>query len=565
VAVLLTKGNEGELGTVHALREMGIPFFVTRDVHRALMHHLVLIGPWVDSRTFSEQEAQEVARFVIGGGIIYAENIFWGALKPIFGFKSFEASRKRHWVSFENVLTPLFRYLDRPEERRVRLGSLQADTIFATNGYQSDGTSEVLARFEDGSAALVGRKVGKGETYLSGVRLEDVILRGQVNRNSGGEAAYVNTFDPGGDIWMLLLRAWYEAFSDPGIRLATIPGGKRSVVLLSHDVDWEYSVPATLSFGAMEKSHHVSSTYFIQTKYVSDANSRAFFYGHNIQDICKLKREGFDLGSHSVIHSRAFNSFPAGTGQETYASYRPRALSPQTAQGGTVMGEVRVSKQLLDGEIPGQHTIFFRSGHLKFPSVLPDVLERCGYEFDSSFTAPDVMTNFPFVLMRNRGFEQESRIYEFPITIEDEAGSLERRIAQTVDVIQANADNGAPSVILIHTNDVDKKIPAEEAILGQLPGDIATSDLTTFARFWRARDCLEWVAQPSSDPAEIIVEAAPSEPADGLTLEFTRRVASVDGGARLAVGGHQVVLPELAAGQQVTLHVRFQSGRNQSR
>jgi hypothetical protein len=145
VAVLLTKGNEGELGTVHALREMGIPFFVTRDVHRALMHHLVLIGPWVDSRTFSEQEAQEVARFVIGGGIIYAENIFWGALKPIFGFKSFEASRKRHWVSFENVLTPLFRYLDRPEERRVRLGSLQADTIFATNGYQSDGTSEVLA------------------------------------------------------------------------------------------------------------------------------------------------------------------------------------------------------------------------------------------------------------------------------------------------------------------------------------------------------------------------------------------------------------------------------------
>jgi hypothetical protein len=555
VAVLLTR-DEGAFGVVHAFREMGIPFFVTHDLHRAVQHHLVLICPWVDSKTFTEEQAQTLTRFVESGGVVYADDVFWGALKPLFGFHNFVALRTRHWVSFGSSQSPLFKYLKRPDERRVRLGSSRTDSIFTTNGYESDGTPEVVARFEDGSAALLAKTVGRGKAYLSGVQLEDTVLRGQINRNSAGESAYVNTFDPGADVWMLILRAWYEDSSPDAIRLATIPNGQRSVLMLSHDVDWDYSVPATLEFAAMEKRHHDSATYFMQTKYVSDANSRAFFYGHNLDDLRQLRAEGFDLGSHSVIHSRQFDSFPLGTGQETYVTYRPHALSPQTAQGGTVLGEVRVSKELLDGEIAGQHTIFFRSGHLKFPSALPDALERCGYEFDSSFTAPDVRTNFPYVLMRDRGFEQESAIYEFPITIEDEASPLAGRTAGTLDVIAANADQGAPSVILIHTNDPDTKIAAEATILDRLPADIAVSNLTSFARFWRARDRLDWRVEPSHNPSECILRLKSNEQVNGLTFEFNREIARVDGEA-VQRGAHQIVLPDLTAGQTHTLHVRY--------
>jgi hypothetical protein len=57
-----------------------------------------------------------------------------------------------------------------------------------------------------------------------------------------------------------------------------------------------------------------------------------------------------------------------------------------------------VSKSLLDGELPGHRTVFFRAGHLRVPPYLPEALVRCGYEFDSSFTAGDVLSNFPYEL-----------------------------------------------------------------------------------------------------------------------------------------------------------------------
>jgi hypothetical protein len=162
VAVLVTKDGTGEFGVVHALKEMGIPFFITHDFQQAIRHHLILISPWIDSSSFTEQQAQVLERFVQSGGVVYAHNVFWGVLKPLFGFHDFVASRRRHWVTFAGGQTPIFKYLDRPEERHVRLGSLKEEAIFTTNGYESDGTSEVLARFDDGSAALLAKAVGQG-------------------------------------------------------------------------------------------------------------------------------------------------------------------------------------------------------------------------------------------------------------------------------------------------------------------------------------------------------------------------------------------------------------------
>src|ERR1700730_3078605 len=84
VAVLLTRNDEGGMGLVHAFREKGIPFFVTRDLARALHHSLLFIYPEVDAKTFSKGQAQELAQFVERGGKVFAQNVFWGALKPLF-------------------------------------------------------------------------------------------------------------------------------------------------------------------------------------------------------------------------------------------------------------------------------------------------------------------------------------------------------------------------------------------------------------------------------------------------------------------------------------------------
>jgi hypothetical protein len=538
---------------------MGIPFFITRDLSQALGHRLVILYPSVDSHTFTQPQADQLTTFVRQGGFIFAQDVFWGGLQNLFGFRSFAPLRTRHHLTFSATKDPITKYLNRPEERETQLGSDHLPEIIWSNGYVPDAGAEVLAHFDDGSAALLTNSVGKGKVYLLGLSLLDVVLRSQNNRDYEAQRHYVNAFEPGADVWLLVLRAWYEAYGHDWVRLATIPGGHRSALLLSHDVDWENSFAPGFDFAGVEKANQASSTFFIQTKYVDDANSKAFFFAPNLDILRQLKASGSTVGSHSIIHSRGFNKFELGSGHETYPSYQPRGLGFDTASGATVFGEVRVSKELLDGEIPGQDTIFFRAGHLRVPVSLPEALERSGYQFDSSFTANDVLSNFPFALPKDLGFEEDSEIYEFPVTIEDEESpGFAKRVPQALQVILANAENGAVSVVLIHCNESTLKAAAEQDLLRQLPPDIIKTDMLTFAQFWRARDRIQWSLTPTSVPTELLLQVESDEPVLGLTFEFQRPIATVTGGATLFPDNRHLVLPELAPGHNVSLRIDYQ-------
>ena len=549
---------ENPLALVHSLKEMGIPFFITRDLAQALRHSLVILYPGVDSRTFTQPQAEEITTFVRQGGVIFAQNVFWGGMQSVFGFRSFVPSRKRYHLAFSSTNDPVMKYLNRPEEREVSLGSNQFPEIIWSNGYVADTGAQVLARFDDGSAALLTNAIGKGRVYLLGLSLLDVVLRSQNNRDYEAQRHYVNTFEPGADVWLLILRAWYENYGKDWVRLATIPGGQRSALLLSHDVDWENSFAPGLDFARIEKANHAKSTFFIQTKYVDDANSKAFFFEPNLETLRQLKSDGSTIGSHSIIHSRGFNKFELGSGHEDYPSYKPRGLGFDTASGATVFGEVRVSKGLLDGEIPGQNTTFFRAGHLRVPVSLPEALERSGYRFDSSFTGDDVLSNFPFALPRDLGFEEDSDIYEFPVTIEDEESpGFAKRVPQALQVILANAENGAVSVVLIHSNESQLKAAAEQDLLRQLPADILKTDMVSFGTFWRARDRLQWNVTRTSTPTQVVLQVKSDDSVSGLTFEFQRPIATVTGGAMLIPDSRHVVLPQLESRQSASFRISY--------
>jgi hypothetical protein len=222
-----------------------------------------------------------------------------------------------------------------------------------------------------------------------------------------------------------------------------------------------------------------------------------------------------------------------------------------------VFGEVRVSKELLDGELPDQDTIFFRAGHLRVPPSLSEALVRSGYRFDSSFTADDVLSNFPYALPLDLGFEEDSGIYEFPVTIEDEESpGYAQRVPQALEVIRANAENGAISVVLVHSNESKTKAAAENEMLRQLPGDIGKSDMLSFANFWRARDRLQWRVTSTSS-ATAVLQITSQEPVTGLTFEFKRPVTVVTGGAAVLADQRRIVLPELKPGQTISLGVTY--------
>jgi hypothetical protein len=546
VAVYLTAPNQSILGLIHALREMGIPFFVTTDFNRALRHPLLIIYPTADGGTFTPAQIQALTQYVSSGKSIFAVNIFAGGLRGLFGFRNYVPSQRRYFVNFTAGADPALLYINRPEELQTRLGDPHAGNIYWTNGYTSDGSSQVLAHFEDGSAAVLRKNTGKGQVYLSGVSLMDAVLRSQVDRDYNAQRHYVNAFEPGADVWLLFLRAWYESREPGAVRLSTIPNGQSSVVLFSHDVDWENSFDPMLDYARMEMEHHARSSFMIQTNYVTDYSSRAFFYGKNLTDLKQVYAWGSSIGSHSVIHSLGFNHFSLGTGDETFATYRPANTGRETATGADVFGEVRVSKELIDGLLTGHHTILFRSPGLRIPDALPEALQRCGYLFDSSFTAADVLSNFPYALPLGLDFDEDSGIYEFPITIEDTepppALPLPQRIPQALEVIRANAENEAINVVLIHSNEAGAKLRAEEQIIDQLPPTITATDLLSYAEFWRARNSLHWSFVPAGDSAATLTVQSDT-PVTGITFEFQRAITSVSADSKIA-GESPRVLPD---------------------
>ena len=558
VALYWSSQDENPLAMIHSLRAMGVPFFVTRDLSQALRHKLIIIYPNVDPKTFTSDQIQSLTQHVRDGGSIFAVDVLAGALKPLFGFRDLVPSRRRYRVDFAPAGDAILRYLNRPEEQSVPLGNTKYADIFWTNGYTPEANAKVLAAYEDGTAALLRNAVGKGSTYLCGISYHEVVLRNQVNRDYDAERHYVNNFEPGADVWMLLLRAWYESNTPDGVRLASIPDGQDSVLLLSHDVDWENSFGPMLDFARMEMGEHTRSTFFIQTKYVSDANSVSFFFGSDLAYLRQIKALGFTVGSHSIIHSRAFNHFELGDGTETFPLYQPRGTGFESATGATVFGEVRVSKQLLDGNVPGQRTIFFRAGHLRVPPSLPEALIRTGYLYDSSFTADDVLTHFPYALPLGLDFDEDSGLYEFPVTFEDEENPpLPERIGHALDVIRANAENQAINVILIHSNEAHVKLAAEQTLLRELPHDVTATDLQSFAVFWRGLEGLRWSVQCGPGASEARVDVAASEPVSGATLEFQRPIASVGDGARLLPDLHRIVLPALKAQETASFEVHY--------
>jgi hypothetical protein len=210
----------------------------------------------------------------------------------------------------------------------------------------------------------------------------------------------------------------------------------------------------------------------------------------NVNAIRELKRGGWDIGSHTVSHYKQLSSISEGDPNVTFKSYDP-------LNNITVQGEVRVSKELLDRDIPGQNTIAFRAGDLEYPYSLVKVLEESGYMYNSTYSANDVLTAYPFLALRERNLaSDESSVFEFPVTLDDSLGYLtpdtvDRAVDIWLEVIRANMDNEAITVLLIHPSDTRKdtfKLEAQESVMKKIiEMDGWMGDLTTFGNFWRDR------------------------------------------------------------------------------
>jgi hypothetical protein len=554
LAILLSDPDSAWLPLVHGLKTIGVPFCITRDYIEALSHHVVMVYPTISGRVLSFDALQALAKFPNTGGTLIGVDVEGGGINSVFGFNKVDSGRTRHQIIFDKTHS-LAQKFDDPRERIIRISDPQS----GESGMGSDGyidAKEVIARFDDGTAAITSNRVGAGRTYAFGIDLGFFLSTGYNNREQGVSRSYVNQYEPTLDVLLRLLLDMYREGEPTAVTLDTVPQGKSLATLITHDIDYGFSLTNSAEYADFESSAGIHATYFIQTKYVRDWNDDIFFNDAASAPLRHLRELGMEVASHSVAHSAVFNSVPLGSGDERYPKYQPFVRDRTHTENATVLGELRVSRFLLEYMLPNYQIESFRPGHLSNPYSLPQALEATGYRYSSSVTANNSLTHLPFRLTYGREIFAESSIYEFPVSIEDEEKPiLGDRVPQALALAEHLSHYGGLFVVLIHPNIVDHKLKFEKQLVEALHQSSWFGTMREFGEFWKARDKVQINTEKQGTKIQVALIAL--EPVTGLSLRLPTgfHVTSTEPSIKYSLSNGHITLAELSG----TLHLLLES------
>ena len=415
---------------------MGIPVFITRSLDSALAQPMVVLAGALGGRVMVPEVCNKLEAYLDRGGLLVLDDTSSRCAQNLSGLQGAVSSRQRYTVQFDLATRdPGFAHLLAAESQTIQIGNSKSKLAVPSDALQLDPASgaRALAHYDDGAVALSTRVVGKGRVYTLGVGFLDLILRPQDNRDFDGQRSYADHFEPSADVPQWLLRDWYLSQVPWAVALDPVPFGLEGALVITHDVDYSRAVANMHAYAAAEQARGVHATYFIQTKIEKDYADSAFYDARTVLALQQAMALGATIASHSVAHAYDFSKLPIGTGLESPGNYRPHIVDGKTRQervtrDGTLSGEIRVSKALLEGALPGTRIDAFRSGYLATHLAQWRVLEESGYTIDSSQSANDVMTVYPYYAMDERGFAHETSVLEFPVLLADSVSPLNRQI-----------------------------------------------------------------------------------------------------------------------------------------
>lgn len=521
LAVLITDKNSNWLGLAHGLKSIGIPFHITEDVDSALKHDVTFVYPMISGRLVSSEDLQRLARYPQEGGVLIATNVLGGGLQSIFGFESVVESKSKSHITFAADY-PLTRGLPQTPDRTIKIGSTETiETNPGSNAYLNP-VIPALAIYEDGTAAITARFYESGAAFALGVDMGQLLLKGHNFSEVDIAETYVNSYQPTLDTLLILIREMYKYGEPDAVTLGTVPDGKSLSVMITHDVDYKHSLKNAVDYARMENTHGIRTTYFIQTKYIHDYNDVSFFDDEGLNYIKQVNALGMEIASHSVSHSLQFHTFEMGDGHENYPDYRPRVASPKATYGGSLMGELRVSKFILENFIEDTDVTSFRPGYLRVPRRLPEALYWSGYKYSSNVTANKSLTHLPFQLMAGRAYETEIDIFEFPITIDDETlPRMDLRLDEAKKIADQLAQYGGTFVTLSHPDILEHKFEFAEGFIEHVKPYAWFGSLSDFGAWWAARNAAHVKISQIGDKKQITLTCP--QDIDGLTLHVPRR------------------------------------------
>jgi peptidoglycan/xylan/chitin deacetylase (PgdA/CDA1 family) len=545
LAILLTDPSSNWLVLANGLKSIGIPFIVTNDYKIALRHKVIFVYPELSSN-ISFDEMRSLATFPLQGGTLIAQLVTNPKLFSTFGFQSAtEVPINTRRLYFDTSSTVANNFIN-PEEKVINVGD---GSRYTAAQFRYNKLSEKpIAIYESGNAAISQRNYSKGHAYAIGIDIGSLLSTGYNGWQDSGESGglqrsvsddYTNKYIPILDVLLQLIKNMYLQGQTDAVTLSPVPYGKSLAVIVTHDMCFSESIKGTPAYLDVELKHGIKATYFVQTKYITDEADFAFFIPKNFPLYQKLVDNGMELGSHSVSHPINFEDLPLGSGEEHYPDYKPYLLAipgPQQytvrgyieatkTMGASILGELRVSRFLVQHFFPTQRVVSFRPGYLRFPLALPQAIFATKFLYTSSVTANDSLTHLPFKLFYNRDINQKNQsnvdVYQFPITVEDQLlPRLYDRLDSSLQVAKKIAHFGGLFVLLIHPTVDDSKVKFEDLFLTKIKA-LSTwyGTVAQYGDWWAARDQIEIdVLNEGKDIVTVKISAP--KPISGLTLDI---------------------------------------------
>ena len=486
MAVLVTDNGSSWLGIAHGLKSIGVPFMVTGDINEALRHKVVMVYPVISGAAITPENLQLLAAFPRNGGTLIGVNVL-GALNEVFGFEEPVPSKQHFDIFMRSDSSELTNEFTDDREQHISIGNKKKfkETI-GTYSYSKPSLTP-LAIYEDKSAAITQRYYEKGKAFAIGFDIGYLILKGHNNRHEEFNRTSVNGFEPTIDVLLRFIRNIYLSADADAVTIQTVPYNKDLSVVLTHNINTESSLDYALIMAEEEKAAGLHSTYFIQTKYIRDMHPFIFKSEADFKKLKLLEMAGMDLASLSVSGSPLFDQFDQGTGTEQYPAYRPYVMAYEKTYGGTIFGEMRVSKYLIEHYVPGMHVASFRSSNRYIPFTYPQSLIASGYRYSASVSANGSLTHFPFQMNYNREYDQELDAFAFPVTQDDEIPPYTfERLQPAVNLARKIARYGGCYVGQVHPNILGRKV--ERAFVSALKDDAWFGSLKDFGDWWVGRD-----------------------------------------------------------------------------
>lgn len=564
IAVWLPNESLEALPAARTFSPVGLPFCVADDLGGALRHRIVFIPMNDQSIHLTQGEREELHRFVSDGGVLILQSYATALWPELTGLREVKPLRSRKRMRFNVGSDAGFAYLSEPELAEIPFASAETDDgMWSASVIPQKSTDvAVIAVYPDKSEpAMLRRAIGKGFVYTLGIELRDVIVRPQAGRSFDARRKPYNGFEPAADVFPLIFRGWYEHYTPLPLRLRSSPGESKALFLLSHTIGPGAHLKTAEDFSAIENQRGVRATYFIQTKYVLDKQDAPFYDASVYTLMAKLKRHGHEIASHGVSASPELDKFPLGTGVEKMRDYRPEVETYGKTYDGTLLGELHVSKTLLENKLPGDKVTGFRSRLFSYPALLDTALLRLGYQYDSSLRAPESMSHLPFHLTFRRFMTRESDIVELPMTFED-AGVDEAVVVggPILETLRKIARYEGVLVWLLSPTEEGGKAHILGSVLDARPAGVKTMSLGEAARYWNTRSKVRFWTEPARSPNRSTLRLRlPAVDAGGISFEASRNIKSClpgpGTGIKMRCSGKILTLEKTAGAREASVEI----------